>query len=116
MTDAALLVEAGVHLRFDRLVVVQCDAGQQLSRLRARDGLDERAARARIEAQMPLAEKRAFAHLEVDASGSVQDTDRAADALAAELAALAGLVFADPGARARLNAIVHPRVRAAEAR
>jgi len=90
VTDAALLVEAGVHLRFDRLVVVQCDAGQQMSRLRARDGLDERAARARIEAQMPLAEKRAFAHLEVDASGSVQDTDRAADALAAELAALAG--------------------------
>ena len=39
---------------------------------------------------MPLAEKRAFAHFEVDTSGSVHDTDRAADALAAELLALAG--------------------------
>ena len=41
VTDAALLVEAGAHLRFDRLVVVHCDPGQQLERLRARDGLDE---------------------------------------------------------------------------
>ena len=90
VTDAALLVEAGAHLRFDRLVVVHCDPGQQLSRLRARDGLDERAAVARIESQMPLAEKRSFAHFEVDTSGSVQDSDRAADALAAELRALAG--------------------------
>jgi len=90
VTDAALLVEAGAHLRFDRLVVVHCDPGQQLGRLRARDGLDERAALARIESQMPLREKRAFAHFEVDTSGSVHDTDRAADALAAELGALAG--------------------------
>lgn len=90
VTDAALLVEAGAHLRFDRLVVVHCDSGQQLERLRARDGLDERAALARIESQMPLAEKRAFAHFEVDTSGSVHDSDRAADALAAELGALAG--------------------------
>ena len=53
VTDAALLVEAGAHLRFDRLVVVHCDPGQQLERLRARDGLDEGAARARVLAQMP---------------------------------------------------------------
>jgi dephospho-CoA kinase len=90
VTDAALLVEAGAHLRFDRIVVVHCDPGQQLRRLRARDGLDERAALARIESQMPLAEKRAFAHFEVDTTGSVPGTDRAADALAAELLALAG--------------------------
>jgi len=89
VTDAALLVEAGAHLRFDRLVVVHCDPGQQLHRLRARDGLDERAALARIESQMPLREKRAFAHFEVDTSGSLHDSDRAADALAAELGALA---------------------------
>ena len=90
VTDGALLVEAGVHLRFDRLVVVHCEPLQQLGRLRARDGLDERAAVARIEAQMPLAEKRLFAHFEVDTSGSALDTDRAADELATELFALAG--------------------------
>jgi dephospho-CoA kinase len=88
VTDAALLVEGGAHLRFDRLVVVHCDPRRQLARLRARDGLDEAAARARIAAQMPLAEKRAFAHFEVDTSGSIDDTDRAADALASTLEAL----------------------------
>lgn len=82
VTDAALLVEAGAHLRFDRLVVVHCDPAEQLARLRARDGLDEAAARARIEAQMPVGEKRAFAHLEVDTSGSPDDTDRQSDVLA----------------------------------
>jgi len=89
VTDGALLVEAGAHLRFDRLVVVHCDPAQQVNRLRARDGFDARAALARIESQMPAAEKRAFAHFEVDTSGSVPDTDRAADALAAELLDLA---------------------------
>ena len=89
VTDAALLVEAGAHLRFDRLVVVHCDPGQQLERLRARDGLDEGAARARVLAQMPLAEKRSFAHFEVDTSGSIADTDQAADALARQLDGLA---------------------------
>jgi dephospho-CoA kinase len=90
VTDAALLVEAGAHLRFDRLVVVHCAPALQLARLRARDGLDERSARARIEAQMAAAEKRAFAHYDVDTSGSIADTDRAADALAEELRSLAG--------------------------
>ncbi len=89
VTDAALLVEAGAHLRFDRLVVVHCDPALQLARLRARDSIDERSARARIDAQMGTAEKRAFAHYEVDTSGSVEDTDRAADALAEELRSLA---------------------------
>src|SRR4030042_1800845 len=37
---------------------------------------------------MPLAEKRAFAHFEVDTSGSLDDTDRQADALAEELAGI----------------------------
>jgi dephospho-CoA kinase len=89
VTDAALLVEAGVHLRFDRLVVVHCEAAEQMRRLVERDGIDEGAARARMDAQMPLDEKRRFAHIEVDASGSLGDTDRAADRLAFELRRLA---------------------------
>ena len=89
VTDAALLVEAGLHLRFHRLVVVDCEGGEQLRRLVARDGLEEAAARARIAAQMPAAEKRRFAHVIVDASGGRPETDAHADAAAAELARLA---------------------------
>ncbi len=89
ISDAALLVESGGHLRFDRIVVVHCRPEQQVERLMIRDRLDMAAAEARIGAQMPMAEKRLFAHLEVDSSGSIADTDAAADSLAGTLDALA---------------------------
>jgi len=89
VTDAALLVEAGVHLRFHRLVVVHCPPELQRRRLRERDGVDEAAAEARLAAQMPIEEKRRFAHFEVDTSASFADTDRQADALAGTLRDLA---------------------------
>jgi dephospho-CoA kinase len=98
VVDAALLVETGAHLRFDRLVVVHCDAATQLARLRARDGLDERSAQARMDAQMPVAQKREFAHFEVDSSGSLDETDRAADALADTLLRHATSPRIEPGA------------------
>jgi len=99
VTDAALLVEAGLHLRFDRLVVVDCEGGEQLRRLVARDRIEEAAARARIDAQMPAAEKRRFAHIVFDASGSLEATDAAAGSLATELASLAEHAPARPPAR-----------------
>jgi dephospho-CoA kinase len=85
VTDAALLVETGLHLRFDRVVVTWCPPEVQLQRLRARDGLDEAAARARLAAQMPAGEKRAFAHFVIDTSVTPQETDAQADAVAARL-------------------------------
>lgn len=89
VSDAALLVETGLHLRFDRLVVVDCRPEQQLERLLARDGLGREAAEARLAAQLPGELKRRFAHDVIDSSASPEDTDRAADALAARLLALA---------------------------
>lgn len=88
VTDAALLVEAGLQLRFDRLVVVHCPPEEQLRRLRVRDGLDEPAARARLRAQMPIADKRAFAHFEVDTSGPFAQTDVTVDAVTSAVLAL----------------------------
>lgn len=85
VSDAALLVEAGVHLRFDRLVVAHCPPEVQRLRLMARDGLSERDAQARIEAQMPIEEKRRFGHLDVETAGSLEETGRAADVLAGVL-------------------------------
>src|SRR5437667_386104 len=69
VTDAALLVESGIHLRFHRLVVTYCEPQEQQARLRARDGLDADAARARMAAQMPAEEKRLFGHFVVDTGG-----------------------------------------------
>jgi dephospho-CoA kinase len=110
VTDAALLVESGAHLRFDRLLVVHCAPEVQLARLRARDGLDEAAARARIAAQLPLAEKRAFAHLEVDTSGDLASTERAADAAFDALSRLASRPEAEtqrPPLERLLGGLVH---------
>jgi dephospho-CoA kinase len=89
VTDAALLVEAGLHLRFDRLVVVYCPADLQLARLMRREGLDEAAARARLASQMPPEEKRRYGHSVIDSSGPVEETERAAARLAEELLELA---------------------------
>ncbi len=89
VTDAALLVESGLHLRFDRLVVVHCPPELQLRRLMARDDIAEAAARARIEAQMPIEEKRRFGHFQVSTAGSLEETRAAGDALAGEIESLA---------------------------
>jgi dephospho-CoA kinase len=89
VVDAALLVETGTHLRFDRLVVVYCDPQEQLCRLMARDGITERAARARIDAQMPGEQKRGFAHFVIDTSDSLAATDSRADEVVAAVRAVA---------------------------
>jgi dephospho-CoA kinase len=90
-TEAALLVESGMHLRFDRLVVAWCRPDEQMARLMRRDGIDEAAARSRIAAQMPVSEKRAYAHYEIDTTGSLAGTAAAAEALGSELKAIARL-------------------------
>lgn len=106
ITDAALLIESGLHLRFDRIVVVHCRPEQQLERLILRDGLDPASARARIEAQMPVEEKRLYGHMEIDASGTVGETDAATDALAPGLAAVAlGARASEPAVPIRSRAL-----------
>ncbi len=106
VTDAALLIESGLHLRFDRIVVVHCRPEQQLQRLMERDGLDPGSAEARIRAQMPVQEKRLYAHMEVDTSGGLAETDAAADSVARRLMGLA----ARPGER---HGVLRPRALAA---
>jgi dephospho-CoA kinase len=89
VTDAALLVESGLHLRFDRLVVVHCAPAEQRARLMRRDGLAEAEAEARLAAQMPIEDKKRFAHLPLDTSGSLEETDARSRELAAALVRLA---------------------------
>jgi dephospho-CoA kinase len=109
VSDAALLVEAGAHLRFDRIVVVHCPPGEQLRRLVERDGLTEALARARIEAQMPVDEKRRFAHVVIDASSGVEETEAAADRLAEDLREIAARprLARSPLRQEALGALVH---------
>ena len=89
IVEAALMVETGQHLRFDRLVVAHCAPDEQRRRLKERNGLDEASAAARLLAQMPAEEKRHFAHFEVDTSGSIAETEGATERLAGVLRGLA---------------------------
>jgi dephospho-CoA kinase len=82
--EAALLVEAGYQKNLDGLVVAWCRPEQQIERLLAR-GMNELEARRRIAAQMPAEEKLKFATEKIDCSGSLEETLRQVENLAARL-------------------------------
>lgn len=85
--EAPLLVEVGLAAELRPLVVVSADEETQIERAKTRDGFDEAATRARIRAQMPLAEKRALADYVIENDGSLEElrekTDRVLDAILA---------------------------------
>ncbi len=66
--DAALLIESGGHRKADRVIVVAADAETQILRLMGRDRLSRQEARRRVEAQMPLEEKKKFADHLIDST------------------------------------------------
>ena len=72
--DVPLLFEAGWDTLADETWVVALPREEQLARLLARDtSMDAGEARARIAAQMPLAEKCARADVIIDNSGTVEE-------------------------------------------
>jgi dephospho-CoA kinase len=81
VADIPLLFETGQQGAFDRVVVAACPPELQLRRLMERDGLEEAAARARVAAQWPIAEKVARATDVVNTGGSFAETDRQVDAV-----------------------------------
>ena len=82
--EAALLVEAGYQKILDGLVVTWCRPEQQLERLRSR-GLTTEEAQQRIAAQLPLEEKMRYATHKIDCSGTLDETRRQVQSLAAKL-------------------------------
>jgi dephospho-CoA kinase len=77
--EAALLVEAGLDEELDALVVVALPEEEQVRRLVARDGLSAEAARARVAAQAPLAEKVRRADYVIDNTGDLAALRRRVD-------------------------------------
>jgi len=76
VVEAAILIETGHHKRFDRIVLAVCSLEQQIERAIQRDRLSREEALARLERQMPLAEKRKFADYVIDTGGLKQETLR----------------------------------------
>jgi dephospho-CoA kinase len=96
VVEAALILEAGVNGRFDKLVVVTCSREQKIERVAKRaaaKGMDAAEARAeaerRIAAQMPDEDKIKVADYVIDNTGPLTATQRQVDAVMDELERLA---------------------------
>lgn len=87
--DAALMIESGGYRRFDKLIVVHCRPEVQLERLMLRNGLSREAAEARINSQMPQAEKQKFADYLIDTSDGFELTRKRTVEVHSDLAQLA---------------------------
>lgn len=87
--EAALILELGREREFDALVVVWADEEQQQQRMMRRDNLSAEEARRRLDAQMPLAEKRKRAQFVVDNSGNPAACRQDAERVYGELLRLA---------------------------
>ncbi|MHB1629543.1 MAG: dephospho-CoA kinase [Bacilli bacterium] len=87
--DVPLLFEVGTHTLMDVTVLVYAPVPLQLTRLMKRNGLDERAARQRIGAQMDIEEKRRMADVIVENVGKEENVPRLATALGKVLRTMA---------------------------
>src|SRR5215472_15350344 len=74
VVDAALMIESGGYKRFDKLIVVHCDAETQIQRLMRRNQITREEAELRVSAQMRSEEKRRYADFEIDTCGDFEQT------------------------------------------
>ncbi len=72
--DVPLLFEAGFDQDVDQTLVISVPKDIQIERLMARDGIEKAYALKKINAQMPLKEKRKRADFVIDNRGSILDT------------------------------------------
>ncbi|MDP9300468.1 MAG: dephospho-CoA kinase [Actinomycetota bacterium] len=79
-----LLIEMGTHRDCDIVVVVSTSIDTQIARSVAR-GMDESDVRARIAAQLPLAERAQAADVLIDNEGTLEELEREVDVLWHEL-------------------------------
>ena len=79
--DAPTLFEVGADDLCERVIGVLADTEVRVSRIMARDGLDETAARARVAAQPDAAFYRARCQYIVENNGGLADLQRQADAI-----------------------------------
>ncbi len=76
IVEAALIIEAGNHKNYDRIIVVSCTPDVQRKRLRERSGLTAEQIESRIASQMPLEEKMKVADFVIDNSEDPGTTRR----------------------------------------
>ena len=73
VVEAALLVEANWVSLVNEVWMTSATEDRVVRRLKARSGLDEKAVVARIQAQMPQAERTEYADIVIDNNGTLED-------------------------------------------
>jgi dephospho-CoA kinase len=89
IVDGALIFEAGIEGTLRKVIVAWCRPEQQVERLMAKMGISPQEAEQRIQAQMPVEEKRRRADYLIDCSGSREQARAQVHALFPELQRLA---------------------------
>jgi dephospho-CoA kinase len=79
--EAALIVEIGLHTRFDGLVVVRAPEEELVRRACARDGATPEDVRARLASQVPQVEKAKFADWILENDGTPAELEAKVDRL-----------------------------------
>ncbi|MBU0544218.1 MAG: dephospho-CoA kinase [Proteobacteria bacterium] len=72
--DVPLLIEAEMHKGLEDVILVYTPEQIQIRRLVERDGISDEEALLRVRSQMPIEEKREFATIIIDNSGTLQAT------------------------------------------
>ena len=93
IVEAALILEAGLQKRFDKIIMVTCRPEQKAARFAQRQGITDEAARQEVErrqaAQHSDEEKIRAADYVIDNSGSRAETERQVEQVFRELKQLA---------------------------
>jgi dephospho-CoA kinase len=99
MVEAALIFEAGVKERFDRIIVVTCTFDQKVLRFARRADMPDALARAEVErrnkTQIPDDEKARRADFVIDNSRTLAETSHQVQRINAELKVLSKRIFFD---------------------
>jgi dephospho-CoA kinase len=85
IVDAALIFESGIGGTLRKVMVAWCRPEQQVERLMAKTGDSREEAERRINAQMPVEEKRRRADYLIDCSGSLEQSRSQVEAIYLEL-------------------------------
>jgi dephospho-CoA kinase len=89
IVEAALMIEAGAHTRFDKLIAVTCNLTQKVERFTERSHLSATQARKEVErrmqAQLPEADKARLADYVIDNSGTMEQAEAQVERIWQEL-------------------------------
>lgn len=71
--DMPLLIEVGYQHKCDYTILIDLSLDEQINRLMERNGLNEAEAKLRIEAQLPMTQKKEHVNIVIDNNGTKQE-------------------------------------------